>query len=202
VRDVVWQEIGAYEFWTITKTKSRDFPIIGKSEADLSYTHEALQNSFLYFNMNHDDGQAFDPTLAVTVPLSEAQALEFSLSRKFGFTLDIHDFSPDWARVFVLSVDIEISGISTFSGKIVQFGRNVFRSSSKEIIEFQTLPLVRTIQSGHINPVSIAQTNGHFLGVSPFATWLLTVNESVDREALKRIRSIVLRFEGRYMTLI
>jgi len=201
VRDLVWQETGAYELWTLTKVMPGEFPIIGQTAADLQATHGSLKAAFDNYLLTHDDGQPFDPKLSVSIPLTTNQAELFAKTGWLAFDTDIANFDVDWARVFVTSIDVIVRDINEFSGKVIQLGRNVFRSTDRRITQFQTSPLVRAIQSGHTNAISIANEQGRYLGISPFSSWILVANQSVDRQALSKARSIELQFAGTFVTL-
>jgi hypothetical protein len=84
-------------------------------------------------------------------------------------------FRPFMAEVTVTSVRVKVIGGPQFSGELCHTGRQVFRRAARsEQLEFSSQPLTVGLQKSQTPlPVSLGGASGNYIGVSPFAAWIL-----------------------------
>jgi hypothetical protein len=213
LRFLVWQEARALALWTLQPLDVPGGPvlaenllIIGTKAADLLLLHSRLSAGFLTFEGDQAGPfQPMNPTVVVTINLSEDDAIQFSNSRSFAFTIPRTAFPDFMTSLVVTGVSVSLTEVPSFSGELRHLGRHFFvLPDGQTTVEFSSTPLIVGIQESSA-PVTLPlgdSPSGEFFGVSPFSDWILSADMAVTATSLLPLREVSLTFSGRFRARI
>lgn len=206
LRLLVWYETRALALWNLTPpsqdNSSTSFPqIIGSTVADLKTTHNQLAAQFLTLQAMSTAGlQPLDPPIQVSMPVTVHDARLFGTGKLFVFSVSPQSFPSFMTDVLVTYVIVQVEGLPKFSGALTHSGLQRFKTfDGKSIIEYSSPPWTTGIQiADGSKAIPLGASNGKYLGLSPFTTWVLRAADEVDSVALGGVTGISLTFQGLY----
>lgn len=205
IRNLLWDEIRGLALWKLEPISSNLTQLFGKSVTDLVITHTQLVSEFAVDDVGDPGGpQPFSSRVQITVPVSKAQAEQFSGHRSFTFSIHQEKFESYMDEIVVRDVTLEVVGLETFKGRLVHLGRHSFRKrDGKTTIEYASPPLYVGIQSSTaLPPVPLGTADQKHFGVSPLADWMLLPEDEISSTSLAGITAIKLSFDGRFRATV
>lgn len=202
MRRLIWEEIRALALWQMQPIDAfSETRLEGLKAVDLMNTHDQLSAQFLITAASLPSGrQSIDPKIRITKEISRADAQQFARTGRFSFSIGLNDegFEPFMKEITVTSVIVEVIGVVGFSGQLEHSGRQLFRRTSGDLLEFASYPLAVGLQTSPVPlPVELGGSSGNYIGVSPCSQWILTYTGRTSA-TLVNAKEIQLAFGGFY----